>query len=29
MEECEKTGGYLADSLGLRELLELLQLASK
>ena len=29
MEECELTGGFLADSLGLRELLELLQLASK
>ena len=29
MEECEHTGGFLVDSLGLRELLELLQLSSK
>ena len=29
MEECELTGGFLADSLGLRELLELLQLSAK
>jgi len=29
MEECEETGGFLADSLGLQELLELLQLATR
>ena len=29
MEECEETGGFLVDSLGLQELLELLQLATR
>ena len=29
MEECEDSGGFLADSLGLQELLELLQLATR